>query len=319
MSQRQIEKQAFYPTLIETISSAESSVLLYSVSCCFGFYSFGLRCFEEVLTVLKDRLGARPNRRYLDVRAVLKIDSRNEIDMYAIGRLARLERLFEDTGDSDRRREVFREVLILSDDVEKLVQFVLVDGKTALISESQDEQYVADLDLVLNKAQNGVLFDSKEDPAQFSNLQKAFEDAWVNGRRLDVTVPQLSMRRLLHVLKSYRIGSNIGSERDFQLILTGFVQGEFHPAIVDMEAVVVESRVDLLVGPHPHHERVGIEVKWLPKDQDIDRIVGQIRKYRRSIKELVLVAGRPQFSPQQQLRLKQELSECNVEYVEIQY
>lgn len=157
-----VKKEEFYPQLITMMNEARRSVHFYSISCCFGFYSYGLKNFKNIYSAIEDRLKKRFDGRYLDVRVIVKIDPDNPMDIYASGRLASLEGRFSNTADSESTREVFRELVGGPGEVE-MIQFAIVDGERILVSGKQEEEYNEDLDLVLNISQAGSIFDADDD------------------------------------------------------------------------------------------------------------------------------------------------------------
>lgn len=316
MSKQPIEKQDFYPELISMMDQAQNAIHFYSISCCFGFYSKGLANFEKVFLAIRDRLSKIHAGRYLDVRILIKIDHENPIDTYAAERLAQLESRYAHTGDENYDRNVFRE---LSSEVPSFeaVQFLIVDGNNILISETQEEIYNEELDLVLNKSQRGKMFEKSDYSDEFGRYERLFEKTWNESAPLDIEVRYVSSRKLRYFLERYKGVHRAKNERDLHLLLTGYLQGLFDPSIVDFEATVGATRIDLLVGRRPHHLRHGIEVKFQADNNAINGIVGQIRDYRKEYEHLILIVGQPKYTPQKRLDLVNELKEIDVGLIEI--
>lgn len=100
-------------------------------------------------------------------------------------------------------------------------------------------------------------------------------------------------------------------------MLMGYLKGQIHPSIIDAEATIVDTRIDLLVGAKPHAQRSGIEIKYKPADKDVDGIVGKLRNYRQNVEDLVLVVGLPDFTPRGRSRLVAELNTIDVALIEL--
>lgn len=316
MSKQPVEKQDFYPELVSMMDQAQNSVHFYSISCCFGFYSKGLANFEKIFLAIRDRLSKIHAGRYLDVRILTKIDHDNPIDTYAAERLAQLESRYVHTGDEDYDRNVFKELSPKSPFFEAL-QFLIVDGNNILVSETQEESYNEDLDLVLNKSQRGTKFEKSDYSDEFGRYQELFEKTWNESAPLDIEVRYVSSRKLRYFLERYKGVHRAKNERDLHLLLTGYLQGLFDPSIIDFEAAVGGTRIDLLVGRRPHHLRHGIEVKFQADNNAIHGIVGQIRDYRKEYENLTLVIGQPKYTTQKRLGLVNELKEIRVGLIEI--
>jgi hypothetical protein len=312
MSKTKVEKKDFYARVIALIGQANKSVHFYSISCCFGFYSFGVKNFETVLKTIEERLKLKRFGKYLDIRVMVKIDPDNPMDVFAAERLAALQAKYSHTGDDSRSRNVFRELTEPS-----TIQFLLVDGERVLVSNVQDEQYNDDLDLVLNVSQSAEEFDKDEDNAEFHRLSGLFEKDWTVAIPLEQKKPRFTRRKLRSILESYSGIRPANSEREFQLMLMGFLKREIHPSIIDAEAPIVDTRIDLLVGPKPHAKRSGIEIKFKAGDRDVDAIIGKLRNYRLSVEDLVLVVGLPEFTPQGRSRLVAELNAIDVPLIEL--
>lgn len=311
MSKSNVAKDEFYNEVVDLIEQARKSVHFYSISCCFGFYSFGVKNFERVLIAIKNRIKLKISGEFLDVRVLIKIDGDNPMDVYAAQRLASLQEKYAHTGDGGKPRKIFGELIENS-----IIQFLIIDGERVLSSNTQEEQYNEDLDLVLNISQNGVLFDKDDDKDKFSQLSSIFASSWEVAIPLEAKQPRFSRRQLRFILESYTGIRPAKTEREFVLMLLGYLKGQIDPSMIDVEATLVDSRIDLLVGPEPHTERSGVEVKFKPTDNDIDQIVGQLRKYRNKVVDLILVVGAPDFTPKGRARLLKELTEIDVPLIE---
>lgn len=145
----------------------------------------------------------------------------------------------------------------------------------------------------------------------------AFAAGWDSGFLLEENKPRLPRRQIRHILESYSDVRPARHERELQLLLTGYLKAQVHNAIIDFEAMMVDSRIDLLIGPKPHHERTGVEIKFRPNDGDINRIVGQMRKYRTNHADLFLVVGSAEFSSSGRHQLVSELREINVHLIDV--
>ena len=312
MSKAKVDKNEFYSRVIQLLEQANKSVHFYSISCCFGFYSFGIKNFEHVLASIRDRVKLKILGKYLDVRVMVKIDPDNSMDVYAAERLASLQERYAHAGENGQKRDIFRELTESS-----TIQFLIIDDERVLASNIQEEQYNEDLDLVLNVSQPGLEFERDDDKEEFQRLDKLFESAWDVAIPLEQKKPRFSRRRLRSTLESYSGIRPANSEREFQLMLMGYLKGQIHPSIIDAEATLVDTRIDLLVGPKPHAQRSGIEIKFKPTDRDVDGIVGKLRNYRQNVDDLVLVVGAPDFTPQGRRRLAAELKAINVPLIEL--
>ncbi|MFA4987510.1 MAG: hypothetical protein WC712_13085 [Candidatus Brocadiia bacterium] len=312
MSKTKVEKNEFYSRVIQLIGQATKSVHFYSISCCFGFYSFGIKNFEHVLTSIRDRVKLKRLGKYLDVRVMVKIDPDNPMDVFAAERLASLQAKYAHTGEDGRRREIFRELTEPS-----TIQFLVTDGEHVLASNVQEEEYNEELDLVLNVSQPGMEFEKDDDKDEYKRVDTLFESAWNVAIPLEQKKPRLSRGRLRSILQRYSGIRPANTEREFQLMLMGYLKGQIHPSIIDAEATIVDTRIDLLVGPKPHAQRSGIEVKFKTGDSDVNGIIGQLRNYRQNVEDLVLVVGAPEFSPQGRSRLVAELNAIDVALIEL--
>jgi len=181
----------------------------------------------------------------------------------------------------------------------------------------QDEQYNDDLDLVLNVSQSAEEFDKDDDSVESQRLSALFERDWAVAIPLEQNKPRFTRRKLRSILESYSGIRPANSEREFQLMLMGYLKREIHPSIIDAEAPIVDTRIDLLVGPKPHAKRSGIEIKFKAADKDVDAIVGKLRNYRQNVEDLVLVVGLPEFTPQGRSRLVAELKTIDVPLIEL--
>lgn len=314
MTKVSVDKNDFYKKVIEMVDGAKISVHFYSISCCWGFYSFGVRNFEQVLHAIRERAKFRVMEKYLDIRVLVKVDEDNPMDVFAADRLASVQASLGGlTGQRGITRNIFRELIELS-----TVQFIIVDGDRVLSSNIQHQQFNEELELVLNVSQPGTEFEKEDDQAEFARLAKTFETGWASGIALEEKTPRLSRLRVRYILQSYRGVVPAKTERELQLMLTGYLKGQIHQSIIDFEAMVVGTRIDLLVGPKPHHERTGIEIKFEPGDGDIDGIVGQLRNYRTTYGDLILVVGAAKYSPKGHSRLVSELKKIDVPLIELE-
>ena len=295
------------------LERAQESVRFYSVSCCFGFYSYGLKNFEKVLLSFKSALQRRFRGRYLDFETIVKVDPDNPIDIYAAVRLADLEKRFARTG-SDGYRQIFKKV-IGTGTID--TQFMIIDGRHVLVSGAQSEVYNDDLDLVLNISQPGYKFEKDENSSKFSELDNLFNKAWIESVPLDVQVPEVSRRKLRFILENLKGIKTTKSEREFQILLYGALQVHFIPAIVDFEVPNLSTRIDLLVGQGPTPKRHGLELKYKPDDSAINGIIGQIEGYRDQYEDVYLVVAFPEYSPSNRMRLLQKFNEMKVTLIEL--
>ena len=318
MQKRQLEKEEFYPRLISLIEQAQRSVWFYSISCCFGFYSYGIKNFETILNAIREKLNLVIGGKFLDIRVLVSIDPENPIDQYAAQCLAALDKTYEYIGQKNGPRQVFKELQKENLKANEMIQFLIVDDKTFLMTEVQEKYYNQVLNLVLNISQPGFQFDSSTDCSKAERLRCLFDKAWLSAKGLDVRIPKVSLSGLRLVLKGYKGVQRARNERELQLLLTGYLQGRFSPAIIDFEARVDNSRIDLLVGyGRPQHERIAIEIKYKTEDNKIDNIIGQIGRYKSNFSSLFLVVGIPLYSAQAKLRLKIELDRIGVSLIEL--
>ena len=309
MGFKRIQKNDFYKEAVKQISMSNQSVYFFSVSCCFGFYSQGVKNFENVLAVLEGRLKKLYQGRYLDIRCIVKIDHDNQIDMFAAERMAALEERLKNTGDQEGHRQIFKEM----QNRREFLQFIIIDNNIVLLTEQQDENYNDVLDLVLNKLEDAQLFEKQDDQNKFNELQKLFQESWRAGSKLGITPPDISINKLKYCLDKYQTarGKIFNNERELQLHLAGYLEGKFSPAIISFENPTGSTRIDLAVGQRPQSTKIGIEIKYKPTDKDIDRIIGQMRDYSEEYKHIVLVVGRPDYSDQKKLFLEKEMKAIN--------
>ena len=316
MDFKRIQKQDFYQEAVKQINMANQSVHFFSVSCCFGFYSQGVKNFESVLASLEGRLKKLYQGRYLDIRCIVKIDHDNQIDMFAAERMAALEERLKKTGDQEGLRQIFKEM----QNRREFLQFIIIDKNIVLLTEQQDENYNEVLDLVLNKLEDAQLFKKQDDLERFNELQTLFENSWNSGNKLGITPPDISINKLKYCLDKYQTarGAVFNTERELQLHLAGYLEGKFSPAIISFENPAGSTRIDLAVGQKPQSTKIGIEIKYKPTDKDIDRIIGQMRKYSEEYKHIILVVGRPDYSAQMKLSLEKEMKIINCPLFEYQ-
>jgi hypothetical protein len=313
MAKINVDKNDFYKRAMELIADATKSVHFYSVSCCWGFYSFGVKNFEQMLLAILERSKFRIGGKYLDVRVLVKVDADNPMDVFAVERLAAVQgKLGKLTGEGGATRNIFRELTESA-----AVQFLIVDGERILSSESQQEWFNENLSLVLNVSQPGKLFEQEDDEKEFHRLEKLFEAGWNSGFALVEKAPRFSRRQLRYILESYSGVQPAKTERELQLLITGYLKREIDHSIIDFEAMVVETRIDLLIGPKPNAQRSGVEIKLKPEDKDIDGIVGKLRNYRTNYSDLVLLVGLAEFTPRGRQRLLTELRSIDVPLIEI--
>lgn len=313
LTKQSVSKTDFYKNVIDLVNQATKSVQFYSISCCWGFYSYGIKNFEQVLSAIRERAKLKVGGKYLDVHVLVKIDADNPMDVFAADRLATVQgKLGKLTGEDGTTRPIFRELIEAS-----TVQFLITDGVRALVSDQQHERFNEDMGLVLNVSEDGLKFDKDDDPAEFQRLLDMFNSGWLSGIDLQEKAPRFTRRQLRFVLEGYTGVQPATDERELQLMLTGYLKGQVHQSIIDFEAMMVDTRIDLLVGPKPHHTRSGIEIKFKPEDRHIDVIVGKLRNYRDNYGDLVLVVGAPQFTPKGKQRLLLELRTLDVPMIEI--
>jgi hypothetical protein len=134
---------------------------------------------------------------------------------------------------------------------------------------------------------------------------------------LEEKKPRFSRRKLRYILETYSGVRPANTERELQLMLAGYLKAKVDPSTIDVEAMTVDTRIDLLVGPKPHSQRSGVEIKFKPADKDIDGIVGKLRNYRPNVGDLVLVVGAPDFTPPGRSRLIAELHQIDVALIEV--
>jgi hypothetical protein len=235
------------------------------------------------------------------------------MDVFAVDRLAAVQaKLGNLTGEDGVTRNIFRELTESA-----AVQFLIVDSERILSSESQQEWFNENLSLVLNVSQHGKLFEQEEDEKEFRRLEKLFEDGWNSGFALVEKTPRFSRRQLRYILESYSGVQPAKTERELQLLITGYLKREIDHSIIDFEAMMVDTRIDLLIGPKPNAQRSGVEIKLKPGDKDIDSIVGKLRNYRTNYSDLVLLVGLAEFTSRGRQRLLTELRSIDVPLIEI--
>jgi hypothetical protein len=304
-----IERDNFYPELINMIEQSRRSVHFYSISACFGFYSQGLFTFEKMLLTIRHALERRIGGKFIDVKVLVKVDN-NPIDVYAAERLLSLERARFHMPGLDYDRNIFREV---SEDAHQS-QFLIIDDKHIIVSGIENEIFNADLGLIMNQTPRAMRFEQKDDPAEFQRHADFFSHAWATSPPLALEIRPVSRRTLKFLLQKLGDLPNMKSEHELHLLLRGFLQGIFDPAIIAVETRMGETRIDLLFSGG----RYGIEVKLRPSNEDIHSIVGQLKHYRREFDgELELLVVQPRYTPQRKLDLLQELGEIRVGLTEL--
>lgn len=167
MAKVEVAKDQLYGEITDAIQNARESVRFYSVSCCFGFYSFGIRTLEQVLHAIWGRLCTQVAGKFVEVRVVIKIDNDNSMDTYAAGRFKKLESRLP------QPRDVFREMSTATGE-EEMIQFVIVDGRRIVVSGKQYGEWNDTLDLLLNKTQAGSRFDRQDDETSFNAYAALF-------------------------------------------------------------------------------------------------------------------------------------------------
>jgi hypothetical protein len=315
MSKTEIKKEDFYKTLVDLMSHANKSVHFYSISCCYGFYSSGLKTFESVYLAIRERLSKRVSGRYLDVRILVKIDKDNPMDTYAMERLAFLENQFSHTSNDEHKRTVFKQ-LILDGRPNENVQFIIIDDEKILLSKVQDESFNLDLDLVLNKSEAGSLFSKEDHHEDFQVQKQLFEDKWKSSSPLDIEIKQVSKRRLKYALEKFTISGYEKGEREVQLVLSGYLRGRIGLP-VNLETPVGKNRIDLTVGLGPMINRHAIEVKFKPDNNAIKEIIGQMENYRKEFENLFLVICKPQYNQEARSDLNVAIAKNDVILFEV--
>jgi hypothetical protein len=315
MSKTIIEKTDFYKTLIDLMEHANKSVHFYSISCCFGFYSLGLKNFENVFLAIKDRLSKRVAGKYLDIRVLVKADKDNPMDTYALERLAYLENQFSLTTNHETKRTVFKQ-LELEGHTKENVQFILVDDTKILISKIQDEAFNLDLDLVLNKSESGSLFSKEEYSDDFNEHKFLFEEKWKSSMPLDVEIKQVSKRKLKYHLEKFSTGGTLKDEREVQLVLSGYLRGKIGLPM-NLESIVGRTRIDLSVGDGKMNERHGIEIKFKPDNNSVKEIIGQMEINRKNFESLFLLICKSKYNSEARSDLKAAINKNDVILIEV--
>lgn len=310
----EIGKDDFYVELIKMAGRAERSIKFYSISCCFGFYSFGLTKFEDVYNALKKALAIRHQGRYIDTKIIVDVDYDNPIDLFAAKKLIDLENRFAAI-PNHHNSTIFREMPNGS----PMVQFLIVDDNELLYSEVQHEEYITNLGMVVNLCTKAACYAAHTGGAtEISAAIKLFDETWRTGDIIEIPPSKISKATLEVYLRSFVGISRVKTERELQLMLLGYLAGRHNPAVVQMEHSVGSTRIDLAIGGRPANARVGIEVKYGIDDGEVRNLIGQIIEYRKEYDDVILVIGNPNYTPQRRRELLLDLVNIGVSVIELE-
>jgi len=186
-----------------------------------------------------------------------------------------------------------------------MLQFAIIDGRTAIVTEKQVAEHNDWLGLDVNLQQPGFVFDASDDLDALRRLEALFASKWSTTKQLDTAIPRISHSHLRERLQSFAGSHNATSERELQLLLLGFLEACVEAVSLYTETPVGGTRVDFTIGRRRVAERHAIEIKFQPEAGDLDRMLGQIQRYREQYDSLTLLVARPGWSPQ----LRQEIDD----------
>ncbi len=309
------KKEEFYPKLIELIGSAQKSVHFYSVSCCFGFYSLGLKNFENVLDALQDRLNIKLASRPLDIKVLVKSDIDNPMDKFALQRMAIVQKQYCEMNNSLQRDVIFKQLWLTGEPNEN-VQFIIIDNKTLFISQTQDEKFNATLGLVLNVSASGLLYQSKDEHENFAKYKDMFNEKWQISSKIEAEISKISASQLRYYLERFNLHGNDRNEREVQVHLAGYLKGITGLPITS-ETKIGMNRIDLTVGFDKVSERYGIEIKFKPDNNAIKEIIGQMEIYTTNFNQLFLLIAQPSYNREARNELIKALDKKKIMVIEV--
>ena len=165
-----IDKSDFYKNVIEMVKHARKSAYFYSISCCWGFYSYGVRNFEHVMTAFRECAGTRWMGQHVDVRVLVRIDADNPIDVFAADCLATMQANLARYISPGETPNLVRELIEPA-----RIQFLIVDDQQVLSTHMQYDNFNRELGLALNVSESGSRFEKEDDLEEYHRLGKLFE------------------------------------------------------------------------------------------------------------------------------------------------
>lgn len=129
-------------------------------------------------------------------------------------------------------------------------------------------------------------------------------------------VPRIPRAKLKYVLEQYKGARHAKNERELQLHVAGFLDGQFTPANVSFEIPVGSTRVDLTLGTGATVERQAIELKIGTTNEQLDDLTGKMRRYREEFGDLILCIARPGYSEQRRVPFVREMTNISVPVIE---
>lgn len=284
----------FYSLLMDRLERPWHTVDIYSISACFGFYSRGLKVFSGVLSAMRRALTNPEPYRTETIRLLVKAED-HLIDGFGI---QRFHEHLEPVGMEIRRLERPHR----RDDY---VQFVLFDDDEVIFTKTQRGYRDEALGLGVNElAPAKVGQDASNDVSRHRRL---FDQYWSQSGPFDFpripTLPQLELLLTAAFPVEYRPERQ---EREYEDQLFWLLHGVCDPQLIHRQYTFGTSRIDLVLGT-PNIRLLAIEVKLATDDENaLNRLVGQVRKYRALVRDVLVVLVGPNISPNKLGSLRRE-------------
>lgn len=271
-----ISKKMIYPDMIKLITDATTSIDLYSVSACFGFYSAGMRVFESML----EALHGKRNTKGIEIRILVKIDN-GSIDEFGAQRLA-----------SAVGKWRVKRLVNLGD--EKQIQFVLIDGGTQkaklLVTRVQHTAYHDLLAVYINRLTDGYIFSEGRNPEDHIGCHaELFRQRWEESVEIMPASEETGLLGLAnHISKDFEPSEHWKNEDVAKTDLYYFLLGNFDVESLERLGDHLSSfRVKLPSGPFLS---VLISLVYQPTDETLRHIEKRIAEEKRA-RESILEAG----------------------------
>jgi hypothetical protein len=281
------DDQDFYSQLTEKLRHSWTTVDIYSISACFGFYSRGMRTFAEVLGAMRTALTNPDPFRTKRMRLLLTADE-NRIDLFGV---ERFHQYLEPVGLEIRRLEK-------PEDRGSWVQFALFDGKEALHTRPQSGIHDEALDLGINKLEPAQLADSQRDAAKLHSLQDLFTTAWEASKFYDFPrIPTVGMLEEIFTSRFPIHRSADMDEKGYEDQLYILLHGVCDPKLIHRQFRIGADTFDLVLG-NPKIRLLAIELKLATDDEGVlKRLKGQILSYRALVRDVMVLLVGPGISP----------------------
>jgi hypothetical protein len=297
----EIDRDEFYDTVVTLIDGAQESVLLYSVSACFGFWSRGIRVFEQVFKALQAKLEIK--KPALDVRCLIQVDD-HAFDQFAARQFARL----------NITQPVARAISSLSS--EEQVQFVLVDRTSPkpllLFSEVQEIRTTPVFGINVNKMCGGLRYSWKCNETK--KAEQLFERKWKDGNDISSALLDSAAEKVIASLGKYEVPHAPQGEVCVTHNLASFLKGSLGSAYVATQAPCSSGRMDIVVSSGLR--RICIEVKHNLKKNDVDKVIGQLNRYKAEADTVILYSVSPKYSLHEKTAIGNRMRDAGLQFID---